>query len=212
MPTFKYVAVGPNGGRQAGTITAPSSISARYELIGRQLRVRSLHERKKFTQIEVTKKKVKPIDIANLSRQLSAFLRAGISILDALEAISSESSPQMRQLLAEIADQLRAGDAFSDAIAAHSEHFPTYFPGIVRSSELSGQLDTVLEQLAGYIDRDLVTRRKVKSALTYPLVLAGMSVVTVVVLIGFVLPKFKTFFEGFNAKLPMTTKVLLDLG
>jgi type IV pilus assembly protein PilC len=213
MRTFKYVAVGAAGGRQAGTISAPSAISARYELLGRQLQVKSLRERKKFTQIEITKKKIKPIDIANLARQLSAFLRAGIPIIDALEAISSEgASPQLRSMLAELVDQLRAGDPFSEAIAAHAEHFPSYFPGIIRSAELSGQLDDVLEQLAGYIDRDLETRGKIKSAMTYPVVLGLMSVVTVVVLIGFVLPKFRTFFEGFDAELPMTTKVLLDLG
>ncbi|MEX2267140.1 MAG: type II secretion system F family protein [Acidimicrobiia bacterium] len=213
MPTFKYIASGAGGGRQAGTISAPSAISARYELLGRQLQVRSLKERKKFTQIEITKKKIKPIDIANLSRQLSAFLRAGISIIDALEAISTESaSPQLRSMLAELVDQLRAGDPFSETIAAHAEHFPSYFPGIIRSAELSGQLDMVLEQLAGYIDRDLETRRKIKSALTYPAILGVMSLVTVVVLIGFVLPKFKEFFEGMDATLPVTTKFLLDLG
>jgi type IV pilus assembly protein PilC len=212
MAKFKYVAVGANGAKQTGKISAPSSVTARYELIARQLRVKSLKERKSFTQIEITKKKIKPIDIANLSRQLGAFLRAGISILDAIEAISDEAGPVLKQMLAEMADQLRAGDTFSETISAHSEHFPSYFPGIIRSAELSGQLDSVLEQLAGYMDRDLETRRKIKSALTYPMVLGIMSLVTVVVLIGFVLPKFRTFFEGFDAELPMTTKVLLDLG
>jgi type IV pilus assembly protein PilC len=212
VPKFKYVAVGANGAKQTGKISAPSSVTARYELIGRQLRVRTLKERKSFTQIEITKKKIKPIDIANLSRQLGAFLRAGISILDALEAISEEATPVLKRTLVEMADQLRAGDPFSETIATHSEHFPSYFPGIIRSAELSGQLDTVLEQLAGYMDRDLETRRKIKSALTYPIVLGIMSFVTVVVLIGFVLPKFKDFFDGFDAKLPTTTKLLLGLG
>jgi len=213
MPNYKYVAVGANGAKQTGKISAASGISARYDLLGRQLRVKSLRERKSFTKIELTKKKIKAIDIANLSRQLGAFLRAGIPLIDAMEAISSETaSPELRTMLAEQVDQLRAGEPFSETIATHSEHFPSYFPGIIRSAELSGQLDTVLEQLAGYMDRDLETRRKIKSALTYPLVLGIMSLVTVVVLIGFVLPKFRTFFEGFDAELPMTTKLLLDLG
>jgi len=212
MSKFKYSATGANGKRQSGTITAPNSVSARYELISRQLTVRSLRERKKFSKIEITKKKVKPQDIANLSRQLSAFLRAGIPILDALEAISNETSPEMRVMLQEIAAQLRAGDTFSDAIASHAENFPSYYPGITRSAELSGQLDIVLEQLADYIDRDQATRRKVKSALTYPLVLAGMSVVTVVVLVGFVLPKFAVFFKEFGTELPITTRIMLGAG
>jgi type IV pilus assembly protein PilC len=212
MPKFRYSATTPEGKRQSGTITAATSVSARYELISRQLTVKSLRERKAFNKIEITKKKVKPQDIANLSRQLSAFMRAGIPILDALEATSTESSPEMRVMLQEIAAQLRAGDTFSDAIAAHAENFPTYYPGITRSAELSGQLDVVLEQLAEYIDRDQATRRKVKSALTYPLVLAGMSVVTVVVLVGFVLPKFAVFFKEFGTELPLTTRIMLGAG
>ena len=212
MPKYRYAAVGATGGRQSGTISAPSAVSARYELVSRELTVRSLRERKGFTQIEITKKPVKPQDVANLSRQLSAFLRAGIPVIDAIEAISEESNKEMRSMLQELAARLRAGEPFSDAIAAHSESFPSYYPGIVRSAELSGQLDDVLEQLATYIERDLAPRGKIKSALTYPGVLLGMTVVTVVVLVGFVLPKFKVFFKGFGAKLPFTTKLLLDVG
>ena len=213
MSKFRYVAVGPEGARQAGTITAPSMISARYELVARQFKVKTLRERKSFTKIEVTKKKVKAQDIANLSRQLAAFLRAGISILDAMDAIAEETTNEvMRQMLIEMADQLRGGDTFADAIALHDEHFPTYYPGIVKSAELSGQLDDVLDQLASYIDRDQSTRRKVKSAMTYPMVLGVMAVVTCSILIGFVLPKFKDFFAGFDAQLPMTTKLMLGLG
>ena len=212
MAKFRYVAIGPEGGRQAGVITAPSTISARYELIARQLKVKSLRERKSFTKIEITQKKVKAQDIANLSRQLAAFLRAGIPILDAIEAMTTEAPPELKTLLTELADQLRSGDTFSEAIAMHSEHFPTYYPGIVKSAELSGQLDDVLEQLAGYIDRDQATRRKVKSAMTYPAVLGVMAVVTCTILIGFVLPKFADFFAGFDAELPLTTRMMLGLG
>jgi len=212
MAKFRYVAVGPEGGRQTGTIHAPSTISARYELIARQLKVKSLRERKSFSKIEITQKKVKPQDIANLSRQLAAFLRAGIPILDAIEAMTTEAPAELKTLLTELADQLRGGDTFSEAIAMHSEHFPTYYPGIVKSAELSGQLDDVLEQLAGYIDRDQATRRKVKSAMTYPAVLGAMAAVTVTILVGFVLPKFKDFFAGFDAELPLTTRLMLGLG
>ncbi len=213
MQRYKYVAVGADGAKQAGVISAPTAVSARYELMARELKVRSLRERKKFNQIEITKKKVKALDIANLSRQLSAFLRAGIPILDALEAISSEvESPVLRQMLTELADQLRGGDSFSDAIATHAEHFPSYYPRIVRSAELSGQLDSVLDQLASYIDRDLATRQRVKSALTYPIILGFMSVGTVAIMVVFVLPKFAEFFKGFDAELPLTTRIILGLG
>jgi type IV pilus assembly protein PilC len=212
MPKYKYAALGPNGKKQSGTISAPSSVVARYELIARQMNVQSLRERKPFTKIEITKKKIKPQEISNMSRQLGAFLRAGISILEALDAIAADADPMVRQMLQEMGDQLRAGDTFADSIASHSEFFPRYYPGIVRSAELSGRLDTVLDELASYIDRDLETKKRIKSALTYPMIIGLLSVVVVVILVGYVLPKFKDFFASLDAKLPLTTRLLLGLG
>ena len=169
--------------------------------------------RRKLTEIQLTKKRVKPQEIANLSRQLSAFLRAGIPIIRALDTIADESKDrELRTMLAEISAKLSTGDTLSDALAPHARHLPSYYPGIIRSAELSGRMDVVLDQLADYIDRDTETRRKVKAALMYPGILGGMSVATVGILVAFVLPKFKTFFIGFNAELPATTKMLLALG
>ena len=213
MPKFRYVAAGADGAKQSGVIVAPSASSARFELTSRRLKVRALRERKRFSQIEITKKKVGAQEISNLSRQLSAFLKAGVPVIDAMDAIAQETkSKELRAMLQEMVTQLRAGDPFSDAVSSHARHFPSYYPGIVRSAELSGRLDVVLEQLAEYIDRDLQTRRRVKSALTYPAVIGVMSVITVIILVGFVLPKFKVFFESFDAKLPLTTRSLLALG
>jgi type IV pilus assembly protein PilC len=212
MSTFRYVAHDLEGGKQSGTIDASTLVGARYELVSRQLTVDTLKERKSFNELELTKKKIKPQDIANLSRQLSAFLRAGIPIIDAIETIAEESDKPMKAMLGELASSLRAGEPFSEAIAALHENFPSYYPGIVRSAELSGRLDVVLEQLASYIDRDLATRGKIKSALMYPVILLIMTAIVVIVLVGFVLPKFQNFFKGFGAKLPLTTRMMLKAG
>lgn len=218
MATYVYVATKVVGKRKKekkvkGKLAGASLQSARHELTAGGLDVVSLRKRKKFTEIELTKKKTKPQEIANLSRQLSAFLRAGIPIIRALDTIAEETKDkQLREMLPEMSAQLSTGDTLSEALAAHVEHFPSYFPGIIRSAELSGRIDVVLDQLADYIDRDTETRRKVKAALMYPGILGGMSVATVGILVGFVLPKFKTFFIGFNAELPVTTRMLLALG
>ncbi len=81
--------------------------------------------------------------------------------------------------------------------------------GILESAELTGHLDTVLDQLADYIERDLDARRKVTSALMYPGIIFLLSIVTVIVLTGWVLPKFRTFFDSLHAKLPLPTRMLL---
>jgi type IV pilus assembly protein PilC len=83
--------------------------------------------------------------------------------------------------------------------------------GILESAELTGNLDTVLGQLADYIERDLKARGKIKSALVYPAIVAGMSVVTVIVLATFVLPRFVVFFKSLHATLPLTTRMLMSV-
>ncbi len=211
MPRFKYAALDASGNKVAGVMEAASAVRVRNDLVSRDLEVVGVKERKRFTQIEITKQKVKPADLMNFSRQLAAFLRAGIPILDALRSLIDEvSNAVFRQVLVDIADTLASGVPLAEAMATHDQLFPRYYVGILRSAELTGNLDTVLDQLAAYIERDLEAKRAVKSALMYPMVIMGMAVVTVAILVGWVLPKFEDFFAGFDAKLPLPTRMLLD--
>src|SRR5215467_505858 len=126
--------------------------------------------------------------------------------------ISEESkNSTVKSMMADIEQGLRRGEPLSTCLERHPRVFPNYYRGIMRSAELTGQLDVVLDQLATYLERDLEARRKVSSALTYPSVIAGMSILTVVVLAAFVLPKFKLFFSSLNAKLPLPTRILLAI-
>jgi type IV pilus assembly protein PilC len=109
----------------------------------------------------------------------------------------------------DIEEGLRSGERFSDCLERHPKVFPDFYRGIVRSAEMTGELDTVLTRLSVYIERDLEARRKIKAATIYPAVIAAMSVVTVTVLATFVLPKFKVFFKSLHAKLPLPTRMLL---
>jgi type IV pilus assembly protein PilC len=213
MPKYAYVATNPSGATVKGTVDAASAVRARNDLAGRNLSVVEVKERKSITQIEITPKKVKPQDLMMFSRQMGAFLRAGIPILDALEMLTEDATnSQLQQVLVEVSDDLRAGRTFADAMARHSQAFPSYYLGILRSAELSGNLDTVLERLATYIERDLEVSRSIKSALTYPLVVLFMAIATVILLVSYVLPRFKDFFDDFNAELPLPTRILLAIG
>src|SRR5689334_14526585 len=213
MPKFSYVATDPSGATVKGVLDAPSAVRAQNDLFGRSLAGVRVRERKSVGQIEITPKKLKPADLMVFSRQMASFLRAGIPILDSLEMLGSDASnKRLQQMLVEVTDALRAGSTFADAMAAHSSLFPTYYVGILRSAELTGNLDVVLEQLAGYIERDLETTRAIKSALTYPAVILVMSIGTVILLVTYVLPKFKDFFKSFDAKLPLPTRMLLSVG
>src|SRR6059058_4759109 len=154
--------------------------------------------------------RVKRTEVMHLSRQLGAFVRAGLPIIDAVHALGEEaSSAGVRQVMLDIEEGLRRGDQLSDCVDRHPKIFPEFFRGILRSAELTGQLDVVLDQLAKYLERDMEARRKVKAALIYPSIIAVMSLFTVVVLAAFVLPRFKVFFANLHAKLPLATRMLL---
>jgi type IV pilus assembly protein PilC len=146
----------------------------------------------------------------HFSRQLAAFVRAGIPLVEALQIIEEESEDKtLRAVLAAVQESLVAGDTFSAALTPYESLFPKFYLDMIRAAELTGRLDDVLDELARYIKRDLEARSKVKSALTYPAVILLMSIATVVVLSVFVLPRFKVFFESLHATLPLPTRMLI---
>ncbi|GGO85564.1 pilus assembly protein PilC [Nocardioides phosphati] len=212
MPKFAYVGVDLEGARVKGTQKAPSRGDAEIALYERELRDLRVTEKRSFLQYEISGPRIKREEVMHLSRQIAAFLRAGLPILEAVHTIGAESeNSSVRRMMNDIEDGLRSGERFSDCLDHFPKVFPPFFRGIVRSAELTGELDSVLARLSRYIERDLAARRKIKSALTYPLVVAGMSVVTVVVLAVYVLPKFKEFFSDLDAELPLPTRMLMGL-
>src|SRR3954447_8462264 len=124
---------------------------------------------------ELTKGRVKRKELMHFSRQMAVFIKAGIPILEALETITEEmGNKRFKEVLLEMTEDLKGGATFSDATDRFPSVFPEYYRGILRSAELTGHLDTVLDQLSDYIERDLEARQQVQSALIYPAVVIGL--------------------------------------
>src|SRR5665213_565536 len=207
---YRYEALDEDGERTKGVEVATSISAAHQALIGRGLQPIGVSKPRSILKFEITKKKVPRDDIMNFSRQLAVFMKAGIPIMESLEVIEEETSEKvLKGVLRDVVEGLRGGDTFAAAAAMHPEAFPNYYVGILESAELTGNLDTVLNQLADYIERDTKARAKVKAAMIYPAVVACMSVVTVGILALFVLPRFVVFFNSFHAKLPLPTRMIL---
>lgn len=210
MHRYAFVGTTLAGAQVKGTERANSRGDAEIALYERELRNLRVTEKKGFLQYEISGPRIKREHVMHLSRQIAAFLRAGLPILDAVHSIGTESeNSSVRRMMNEIEDGLRTGERFSDCLDRFPKVFPEYYRGIVRSAELTGELDTALGRLALYLERDLESRRKIKSALIYPTVIAAMSVVTVLVLAIYVLPKFEDFFATFDAELPLPTRMLM---
>jgi type IV pilus assembly protein PilC len=155
-------------------------------------------------------KTVKAPVIMAFSRQLSSFLEAGISVLEALEIVGAETaSPVMRTVIGQMSTSIQRGSSFVDAANAHPDVFPAYYRAMLVSAEYTGNLDAVLAQLASYLERDIGARRQIKSALTYPIIVFCVAVVAMIVMSVFVLPKFSGLYRSLGGKLPLPTRMLL---
>jgi len=212
MAKFKFTAIGTDGATISGVEDALTLALARRALIDRELAPLEITQQKSVLQLELTKKKVPRRELMHFSRQMAVFMRAGIPVLEALEVMTQElGNKTFAVTLAEMAEALRGGETFAGAASQHPKVFPPYYLGILRSAELTGNLDIVLDQLADYIEREVEARRKIISALMYPAIVFGFAILAVVIITGFVLPRFKTFFSSLHAKLPLPTRMLLSI-
>ena len=180
-------------------------------MIQRGLEPISVKEHKSILKFEITKKTVSRKEIIRFfSRQLSVFVEA-VDHGGPGTDLRGDDRQLLKKVLVDMVVELQAGDTFASAAASHPEAFPRYYVAVLESAELTGTLDTVLLELATYLETDIEARSAVTSALVSPAVVAVMAVATVIILATFVLPKFRTFFSSLNAKLPLPTRMLLSI-
>lgn len=210
MATFKYTAVKPDGQQVRGNTRADTIKLAMAGLMDQSFDVVDLKESKSVLQFEITKKKLPPAEVMHFSRQLAAFVRAGVPLIEAIEVIEEEADNKiLRRVLAAVREELRTGETFSAALMPFQTMFPQFYVDMLRAAELTGTLDSVLDEISRYIERDLDARQKIRSAMVYPLVVLTMAIATTIVLAVYVLPRFKVFFASLHAKLPLPTRMLI---
>jgi len=210
MPRFAYAAIDATGATVEGVTKADTLGDARAGLLDDNLFPVKIEEKRGTLDFELTKKKVKKKELMHFTRQLAVFVKAGIPITDAMQIIGDETEDlALQRTITMMVDDLRNGGTLSEVAAKHPTTFPNYYLGIMKSAELTGKLDETLDSLAQYLEREVESRSKIVSALSYPGVVMVMAMVTVVILAGYVLPQFKPLFEELNADLPLTTRSLL---
>ena len=211
MVKYKYEAE-RDGSKIRGVTDAASVKTAMAALVDQGLDVRKLKEKKSVLAFEVTKKKLPQGELMHFSRQLAAFVRAGIPLVEAIEVIEEETEDKtLRVVLAGVRASLISGDTLSAALTPYETLFPQFYIDMVKAAELTGKVDDVLDDMSNYIKRDMEARGTIKSAAIYPVVILFVSIVTIIVLSVFVLPRFKVFFESFKATLPLPTRMLIGL-
>lgn len=210
MPRYEFNAAALDGSVVSGVERSDAIASLRTRLLERNLHPISINEKRSIWQFEITPKQVSKRELMHLCRQLSVFIQSGVSVIEALLVLSDEATDKLtKTALDSIRVDLEGGAPFSVAARNHPELFPGYTVEVLRSAELTGNLDEVLNQLGDYLEREIETSQKVKSALAYPMIVLGLAVVVSIILVVYVLPKFKNFFTSLHAKLPLPTRILL---
>jgi len=157
--------------------------------------------------------KVNARDLMFICRQLSAMLNAGLTVLSSLNLLEREAeNPNLKEALGKVINSLEQGSTLAGALGENPRVFPPLMAYMVEAGEAGGFLDKVLERLGDHFQREHDFREKVKSALTYPVVILGISLLVVIFLIVKVLPTFNQVFAGMGVELPLFTRILIGVG
>jgi len=156
---------------------------------------------------------MKPVDVLLFTGELADLIEAGMTLGQALGALSNqgdEGTPQ-RVIARDITNRIVNGESFSDAVAHHPKSFPPLYSNMLRAGEASGAMVEVLRRLADHYERTDSMRAKIKSAMSYPLVVLGFGVVAVIGALTWIIPKFQKVFDSMGAALPLPTRILIGM-
>ena len=215
MITFSYQARDASGRIVSGVQDAINEDNAISSLMGRGLMVLSLQKKAEASRKRKNQGSVKETDVVLFTRQLATMIEAGISLVQALTALYEQSDPKrqrnLRTVISDITTRVQGGDTFNESIAKHPRVFSRLFVSMVKAGEHGGLLAEILDRLAGFLEDSARLRKKIKSAMTYPVIVLCIALGITTFLIVRVVPIFGEIFKDFGAKLPAPTQFLIDL-
>jgi type IV pilus assembly protein PilC len=215
--TFQYSVRDSAGKLVQGSIDAENEGMVVQRLKAMGYAPLSVTEANKGLQRELTipgfsGKRVKLKDLAVMSRQFATMINSGLSLLRALSILGEQTSnKELARVLTLVRNDIETGISLSAALAKHPKVFPPLMVNMTRAGEVGGFLDSVLLQIATNYESEVKLRSKVKSAMTYPVVVFCIAMIAMVIMLTFVVPTFAKMFKSLGSKLPAPTQALVDL-
>lgn len=211
MPTFNYTARTRQGSKQTGSLTAENRTAAQQQLRQKGLQADKLIESSGKVNIKLNKR-VKTAELLVFTRQLSTIVSAGLPLMQGLDILAEQTDDvNFRGVIDAVATEVESGETFSDALRKYPRAFPDLYVSMVRAGEAGGDLDGVLLQLADYLEATEDLKRRIKSAMTYPVVAFSMIILIAAGLIVWVVPQFAEIFNSFGRDLPAPTAALIAI-
>lgn len=216
MPTFVYEARDATGQLRKDTIEAANLRAATQRLQEQRMTVIQIKAKAAgagadgIAGLLSRMKKVDEQALTVFSRQFATMINAGLAMVRCLDILSEQTEDKkLRETLIQVRRDVEGGSTLSNSLAKHPTVFSMLYISMVKAGEMGGVLDEVLERLAGFMEKDFALKKKVKSALTYPVVILLMASGIVFFLVTYILPTFVALFEGMSLALPLPTQILI---
>jgi type IV pilus assembly protein PilC len=210
-PVWKWSGKTKQGEVRSGEMEAQDAAAVEARL--RQMGIEPAKVRKKLKELSLPfGGGVGTNDILVFTRQFSVMIDAGLPLVQALEIIGTQAdNAAFRKVLQAVKARVESGSTFADALAEHPKAFDDLFVQLVRAGEIGGILDTILQRLGAYIEKNEKLKRRVRGAMVYPAIVLVIAVAVVLVLLTFVVPTFEKMFKDMGGALPGPTQALVDL-
>jgi type IV pilus assembly protein PilC len=207
---FVYNGSNRRGQVVKGEISAMSIVEAKNQL--RRQGISAKRVKKLAKPLFGGGEKIKPVDIALLSRQIATMLSAGVTLIQTIEMIASgHANKKMRTLLSEIGASVSAGNPLSATLRKYPDYFDDLYCDLVETGEQSGALETIYDRIAIYKEKSEALKSKIKKAMFYPIAVVVVAFIVTTILLIFVVPQFEEIFSSFGAELPAFTQFVLGI-
>jgi type IV pilus assembly protein PilC len=219
MAVFAYEGRAAGGEVKKGRIEAADLDAARARLRLMKIQPTTVEEKTglsaielKMPKLDILKPSIGNKDLVIFTRQFATMIDSGLPLVQCLDIQSKQApNPTLREQLVEIKAAVESGTTFADALKKFPETFDPLFRNLVAAGEIGGILDTILNRLASFLEKNEKLKRKVKGAMTYPIAVMGVGFLVVLVLLLKVVPTFEAMFLEFGGSLPAPTQFVVDL-
>lgn len=209
--TYSWQGVDHTGARVSGRSDGQSPALVKAMLRTRGIRTTRIHHARRLTSLKLSRG-IDAAQLTQLTRHLATLYQAGIPLLHGLDIIAEGSkNPPLVRLLHSLKRDISAGHGLAEALRKHPRHFDTLFCNLVAVGEMSGRLDTLLEQLATFQEKRATLRARMKKAMIYPLLVLMVGLGVSSLLLLQVVPQFEVLFAGMGSELPAFTRMVIDL-
>jgi type IV pilus assembly protein PilC len=210
MAVFVWEGRLANGTIKKGELEAADKAAA--GMILKRQRIVPTKLKAKSQDIALFAKGIKTRELVIFTRQFSTMINAGLPLVQCLDILSSQQpNPTFKKVLAQIKQDVEGGSTFADALGKHPKVFDNLYVNLVAAGEIGGVLDTVLNRLAVYMEKNESLKNKIKSAMTYPIIVLSVAFGVVAILMIFVIPTFSDMFKQFGSALPGPTQIVVNL-